>query len=99
MNKQQMKWSPCLAALLLTSALSAQVAPATIRYYLSGTDKDHTVAWDFFCTKGRNSGHWTKIAVPSDWEQQGFGGYNYGHDKKKWDEEGLYRYSFPTSPA
>lgn len=71
----------------------------TIRCYLSGTDKDHTVNWDFFCTKGRKSGVWTQIAVPSCWEQQGFGGYNYGHDKVKADEEGLYKYVFKSRSA
>ena len=62
--------------------------------YLSGTDKDNTVQWDFFCTKGMNSGKWSKIAVPFNWEQQSFGGYSYGHDKIKTAEQGLYRYSF-----
>jgi hypothetical protein len=62
--------------------------------YLSGTDKDHTVPWDFYCTGGRGSGKWTKIAVPSNWELQGFGSYNYGHDKVKANERGLYKYSF-----
>ncbi|MGY3211509.1 glycoside hydrolase family 2 TIM barrel-domain containing protein [Mucilaginibacter sp. HD30] len=66
----------------------------TIRQNLSGTDKDHTVNWDFFCTKGRKSGQWTTIPVPSNWEFQGFGGYNYGHDKQKNDEEGLYKHQF-----
>jgi hypothetical protein len=50
--------------------------------YLSGTDAAHTVQWDFFCTAGRNSGAWKKIRVPSCWEQQGFGNYNYGRDYK-----------------
>ncbi|HEY4148166.1 MAG TPA: glycoside hydrolase family 2 TIM barrel-domain containing protein [Chitinophagaceae bacterium] len=71
----------------------------TIRYNLSGTDKDHTVNWDFFCTKGRKSGAWTQIAVPSCWEQQGFGAYNYGHDKIKADEEGLYKHVFNGQAA
>lgn len=69
--------------------------------YLSGTDNKHTVDWDFFCTGGRNSGYWTKIQVPSQWEQQGFGSYNYGRDYKTYgknfrfaDEKGLYKYSF-----
>ncbi len=73
-------------------------AQQTIRQYLSGTDKDHTVQWDFFCTKGNNSGKWTKIAVPSNWELQGFGQYTYGHDKDKINEQGLYKTSF-TIPA
>lgn len=68
------------------------------KIYLSGTDKDHTVPWDFFCTKGMNSGKWTKIAVPSNWELQGFGKYSYGtenrKDSTKADEQGLYKHTF-----
>ncbi|GAA4237983.1 glycoside hydrolase family 2 TIM barrel-domain containing protein [Postechiella marina] len=66
--------------------------------YLSGTDKDHTVAWDFYCSDGMNSKKWTKIGVPSCWELQGFGNYNYGRDykvKKEYhDEHGLYKHKF-----
>ena len=66
----------------------------TFIQYLSGTDKDHTIPWDFYCTEGRASGKWTKIAVPSNWELQGFGTYNYGHDKVKGTEQGLYKTEF-----
>jgi len=69
-------------------------AQETIIKYLSGTDKDHTVNWDFLCTSGAKSGNWTTIPVPSNWELQGFGGYNYGHEKNKHDEHGLYKYHF-----
>lgn len=62
--------------------------------YLSGTDKDHTVQWDFFCTSGRNSGSWSKIAVPSNWELQGFGTYHYGRTNMSANEKGLYKYEF-----
>src|SRR5919205_3580849 len=69
--------------------------------YLSGTDSKHTIAWDFFCTSGHNSGQWTKIQVPGHWEQQGFGAYNYGRDYVTYgknfrfaDEQGLYKYPF-----
>ncbi|MFT4093966.1 MAG: glycoside hydrolase family 2 TIM barrel-domain containing protein [Niabella sp.] len=69
--------------------------------YLSGTGSDRTVAWDFYCTGGRNSGYWTRIQVPSCWEQQGFGTYNYGRDYKTYgknfrfaDEQGRYRHTF-----
>ena len=59
----------------------------------------NTLDWEFFCTDGRNSGAWTTIPVPSNWELQGFGTYNYGHDwrdknKKLGKEHGLYRYEF-----
>ncbi|QNA42667.1 glycoside hydrolase family 2 protein [Lacibacter sediminis] len=82
--------------LLINGALFAQ--QTEIRY-LSGTDKDHTVPWEFFCTGGMNSGKWTTIPVPSNWELQSFGAYNYGHDekgngKKKSTEQGLYKRRF-----
>jgi beta-galactosidase/beta-glucuronidase len=66
--------------------------------YLSGLDKDNTEEWDFFCTKGMNSGKWAKIQVPSCWELQGFGTYNYGKTKleDQSDEQGLYKHSFKT---
>lgn len=58
--------------------------------YLSGTGPDHTVKWNFWCSSGMNSQKWSKIDVPSCWEQQGFGGYTYGryyiykeHEKEK----------------
>lgn len=91
-------FSFALSLLLFYSA----VAQHTIVYYLSGTDKDHTINWDFFCTKGQNSRKWTKIAVPSNWELQGFGNYTYGYgynnDKEgRSDEQGLYKYSFSAS--
>jgi beta-galactosidase/beta-glucuronidase len=78
--------------------LQAVFAQETHRIYLSGTDKDHTTDWDFYCSGGRRSGQWTRIPVPSNWEQQGFGAYNYGHDKVKAAEQGTYRYRF-AAPA
>ncbi|HVU98301.1 MAG TPA: glycoside hydrolase family 2 TIM barrel-domain containing protein [Puia sp.] len=75
-------------------------AQETQKLYLSGTGNDHTVDWKFFCTEGRNSGKWTTIPVPSNWELQGFGKYNYGLDKDsvRGHEKGLYKYNF-TVPA
>lgn len=72
---------------------------ATQIVFLSGRDAATPVEWEFFCTDGRNSGRWTTIPVPSNWELQGFGTYNYGHDWrdkniKLGQEEGLYRYRF-----
>lgn len=69
--------------------------------YLSGTDNEHTVTWDFWATGGRNSGKWGKIQVPGHWEQQGYGAYNYGRDYVTYgknfrfnDEKGIYRHTF-----
>ena len=50
----------------------------THRLYLSGTGCDDMVEWDFMCSNGHKSGQWTKIGVPSCWELQGFGTYQYG---------------------
>ncbi|MFW5822815.1 MAG: glycoside hydrolase family 2 TIM barrel-domain containing protein, partial [Tangfeifania sp.] len=67
--------------------------------YLSGTDAENTVDWEFYCTDGRNSGEWSTIPVPSNWELEGFGTYNYGHDWRNEDiklgkEHGLYKHEF-----
>lgn len=84
-----------LSALLLIPAISV-CAQQTQVQYLSGTGSDHTVTWQFYCTAGQNSGKWTTIPVPSNWELQGFGKYNYGLDKDslKGREQGLYKYQF-----
>lgn len=68
----------------------------TITRYLSGTGSDDTVDWEFYCTDGMNSKKWTTIPVPSCWELQGFGQYNYGHVPfaERLKEQGIYRYTF-----
>ena len=73
-------------------------AQQTIIQYLSGADKDHTVQWDFMCTTGRNSNKWATIPVPSCWEMQGFGTYNYYQDKENPEEQGFYKHSFKIAP-
>jgi hypothetical protein len=89
-----------LACSLQLAACSFLFAQLTELQYLSGTGSDKTVNWQFFCTAGRNSGKWTTIPVPSNWELQGFGKYNYGHDKDsvRGKEQGLYKHNF-TVPA
>lgn len=87
-----------LLPLLLLLGSQAALAQTTLIKYLSGTDKDHTIPWEFYCSAGRNSGKWTTIPVPSNWELQGFGTYNYGHDKEKAHEQGLYKHPFFLQP-
>jgi hypothetical protein len=87
------KW---ILLFLFAPACITTFAQQTIIQYLSGTDKDHTVDWDFVCTQGRKSGIRTTIPVPSQWECQGFGTYTYGFDKENADEQGIYGYSFPS---
>lgn len=72
-------------------------AEATQVRYLSGTDKDHRVDWEFMVNGGRNSGAWKTIPVPSNWEMEGFGTYRYSNDWEKDpapDTTGIYRYQF-----
>lgn len=80
---------------LLIQVITGQARHTEVQY-LSGTGADQPVDWQFFCTSGNRSGQWTTIPVPSNWELQGFGTYNYGHarDSVRGMEKGLYKYSF-----
>jgi len=90
-----------LSFVLLAFTAAAQPTPQKQIQYLSGRDNTRTATWDFYCTGGRKSGYWTTIQVPSCWEQQGFGAYNYGRDYKTYgknfrfaDEQGKYKHTF-----
>ncbi|MFC1739703.1 sugar-binding domain-containing protein [Planctomycetota bacterium] len=83
-----------LVCILFFSVTNLVTAQQTQTQYLSGTDKDHTVEWDFYCTGGRQSSLWSKIPVPSHWEFQGFGTYNYGTEQNLSDEQGKYKHTF-----
>ncbi|TMU57336.1 glycoside hydrolase family 2 protein [Flagellimonas algicola] len=90
-----------LFLLFVISSLYATINAQSVetqRQYLSGTDKDNMVEWDFYISGGMKSEKWTKIGVPSCWELQGFGNYNYGHDKRfgkeVYSEYGLYKHQF-----
>lgn len=80
----------------LLSTFSLTKAQETEKLYLSGTGNNNTVQWDFMVSAGMNSGKWSKIAVPSNWELQGFGKYDYGFakDSVRGKEKGFYKYSF-----
>lgn len=83
--------------LLFIAGLCTQVhAEETLVQYLSGTGANNTVSWDFYCSDGMNSKKWTTIQVPSCWEQQGFGEYNYGqvHFEERLKETGTYKRDF-----
>ena len=83
--------------LFMAGNITVQAVNTEIKY-ISGTDADNTVKWDFKCDKGRNSGKWGKISVPSCWEQQGYGEYTYGRyyikNQPLSDECGHYRTEF-----
>lgn len=87
-----------LITILRVSAVQTEIV------YLSGKGSDDAQTWEFFCTAGRNSGVWTTIPVPSCWEVQGFGTYDYGVEflpsarlpkrPPPPEEQGLYRREF-----
>lgn len=92
-----------LAATAFCASAQSNDSQTQIRY-LSGIGKDDAVMWDFFCTGGRKSNVWTRIAVPSCWEQQGFGNYNYGRipgseTNPLAREQGKYRLRFDIPAA
>ncbi len=89
----------CLCFLTLLTSWSTP-AQETLRQYLSGRGKDDAVPWKFQCTSGANSGVWTNLPVPSQWDMQGFGSLSYGKDRPAgFDEKGLYEREFtvPTN--
>lgn len=101
----------CAASPLVAQTRSA---PLTEIRYLSGTGTDDAVHWDFRVTGGMRSGEWTTIRVPSNWETEGFGTYNYGGDYRApnvassasarerpgfADEQGHYRLAFDAPTA
>ena len=99
MRHPSVSFAHCAAGLLALSLCAGFVrAEETQIQYLSGKGPKDAVQWEFSVTGGRRSGAWTTIAVPSNWEQQGFGSYNYGQEPVKSDEHGLYRLRF-SAPA
>src|SRR3954451_17889253 len=97
MNLNAKRIHSILVALLLMVATIARGQQTEVKY-LSGKGKDDAINWEFQCTAGNNSGKWTTIPVPSNWEFSGFGNYTYGSEKEDKNEAGLYRHSF-TVPA
>ncbi|QCP14489.1 beta-galactosidase [Pseudoduganella umbonata] len=73
--------------------------PVTEQRYLSGTGPATAVPWEFKVSDGRRAGAWGTIPVPSNWELQGFGGYDYGEGDKRFTEVGHYRLKFAVPPA
>ncbi len=66
------------AALFVLLLAPAARAAETETQYLSGLGKDDPVQWEFMCDKGQNANKWSTIGVPSNWQLQGFGIYEYG---------------------
>jgi len=80
--------------LVISAALNALAQPTEVQF-LSGHDKDDAVPWEFMCTSGANSGFWTNLPVPSQWDVKRFGTLNYHKDlTNAFDEKGLYAHNF-----
>lgn len=88
-------------ALFLFLLASLANAAETEVKYLSGLGKDDPVKWEFMCDKGMNANKWSTIGVPSNWQLQGFGIYEYGQPKPPdgWPRvHGIYKRTFTTPP-
>ncbi len=96
----------------IRTALAFFVAVALIRphsatgqhteiHYLSGTGNDDTIEWEFMVDGGRLAGQWSTIPLPSQWELEGFGTYDYGHasEDTRGKETGFYRHRFSVPEA
>ncbi|HEU6447983.1 MAG TPA: glycoside hydrolase family 2 TIM barrel-domain containing protein [Verrucomicrobiae bacterium] len=82
-----------IAAAFLFWAAKILFAQQTEIQFLSGHGKDDAVPWKFFCTGGAQSGYWTNLVVPSNWELHGFGTLTYHRDAPD-AESGLYEHEF-----
>lgn len=92
-------WQMLLIAFLAGGLWLRAAAQPTEIQYLSGHGKDDAVPWKFFCTSGAQSGYWTNLPVPSQWDLHGFGTLGYHKDETNaWNERGLYEHDF-TVPA
>lgn len=87
-----------VAASSTPSAAATPSPSASERLYLSGTDKDNTVPWEFRVSGGRRAGEWSTVPVPGCWETHGFGNYGYG-DGHPDEEYGEYRKTFDVPAA
>lgn len=90
------------AVLCILLAATLARGAETEKKYLSGRGKDDMVQWQFKCDKGQNANKWSTIGVPSNWQLQGFGIYEYGQPKPAggWPRvHGIYRRTFTTPPS
>lgn len=80
-----------LGCFLAIGPAAAEDPAETQVLLLSGRGPSDAVRWEFRCEKGRGCGDWTTIPVPSNWELEGFGAYDYGHVEDKAPDVGHYR--------
>jgi hypothetical protein len=89
-----------LVLLVIISINLPVTAQQTEVEFLSGHGKDDAIPWKFLCTSGAQSGYWTNLVVPSNWELHGFGTLNYHRDlTNAFNERGLYEHEFSVPKA
>jgi hypothetical protein len=82
-QRRRPPWAGLCSALAFASLLAPSIVtagPRTEVIPLSGMGEpgEEPVYWDFRIDAGRGAGDWTRIRVPSCWEQEGFSAYYYG---------------------
>lgn len=91
--------APSIAQRVATADDARQDTTTTQRLMLSGHGPDDAVPWEFTIDSGRRAGERATIPVPSNWQQHGFGVYQYGlKDGERTRAHGVYRRTF-TVPA
>ncbi len=101
------RWLAAFALALAPPAIGAVSETKVLPLSGMGRTGEAPVYWDFKLDTGRGSGKWSRIAVPSCWEQQGFGTYYYGtQGRGKSDDDpvipketGTYRREFQLPAA
>lgn len=89
----------CVMAVGMLPVATCAQALQTETMMLSGKGPDDAVNWDFQIGGGRRAGEAAHIPVPSNWQQHGFGRYQYGEEGRSGQpDHGTYRRQF-TVPA
>lgn len=87
-----------LLLVLLSAVSSKTLAQQTIIQYLSGTDKDHTVQWDFLCTQGATVVNGQRFPFLLVGKCRDLETYNYYEDSQNPEETSFYKHNFKVSP-
>ena len=78
----------------MMTGIVLETAMLNKKTYLSCQDVKTTVDREFRISEGGNSGFWTTIPVPSNWETEDFGNELYARAKIEQRAVAYYRYCF-----
>ncbi|NGM50875.1 beta-galactosidase [Caulobacter sp. 602-2] len=83
------------AAWLVCAGAALAQPPRTETLLLSGPGPEAPTNWSFVIDGGARAGEQAKIPVPSNWQLEGFGHYQYGYDRgPRAADTGVYRTEF-----